>query len=686
MNRSISLALCLLLGACATGEPDGPAANNGTTNNGTANNGTANNGTANNGTNNGTGCGDEGSPRWDRPAGTAALTLRVDDTANRTYTDGQMEWNGSFVYDDATNQVVFSASWLPGEGPYPPLYDDGPISLGGHEAEGETGCDGILSVEVWFDAAEETTVEYGLINEFDHWIWTGPNGQITVAAGTTDTIQAPGLAFPAFGNVDLLLTLDTGNLHEDYATFDPLSDRLYLKGSMISWKPVQLLDNGEKGDEEAADGIYTFQLNNYLGPHDGLLALDREAQFIFVFFDAEGLEYKKDGDALVNGVDAFSTYDSDQPGVFLSEEIVLSPESRGSALNTAVVIGEGQPPACDPPCEDGQECLDGQCVEPTECDPECDPGKRCDEGECVPVDASPPEILFIEPSRGPVTGGNPVTITGLNFAAGARVLFGESDATGVTVTDGITINCTAPPREEGTVTVQIINPDNTTGAYHRGYTYETARMVVVARNAEESTWGPNSITSVEVEYDDTNLYIWLRGQAEESNGIALYLDIDFGEGTGATNLSRDGDGALTDRDGAVDRLVNGTLTNVTEGFGAEWAFGMRGPSGDPGLRFSNDGFNDYVGWRHLFDQNDPNRINDFAWIDTSVAPIVDTGNAALLTISWETLYGGPRWDGATLALFVRVTNADGELYDNRQTLPMDDPEDPSRVARVLEIQ
>ena len=42
-------------------------------------------------------------------------------------------------------------------------------------------------------------------------------------------------------------------------------------------------------------------------------------------------------------------------------------------------------PACDPACEEGQSCVEGECVvdAPAACDPECDEGQSCVEGECV---------------------------------------------------------------------------------------------------------------------------------------------------------------------------------------------------------------------------------------------------------------------------------------------------------------
>ncbi|MBN1946111.1 MAG: IPT/TIG domain-containing protein [Bradymonadales bacterium] len=372
-----------------------------------------------------------GTARWTKPDGYASLTFTVDDSANQTYTDGQMEWNASLTYDADTNIVLFSSSWLPTQGPFPPLYDDGPYDLGGHEALGATAGDHVFSVEVFFLAEETTTFEYGLINELDYWIWVGPNGQVTVQQGEIGTVVADGMTFTSFGDIDLRVTLNIAELHASYADFDPANDALYVKGSMISWRPVQLLDNGERGDATADDGIFTMTLSEYEGDHDGLLNLEQEAQFVFVFYSAEGIEYKVGGNAVTDGVAAYSTWDPEQPGVFLPEELLLLPESAGRALNTAVLVGPDEQ------------------IQPTE----------------------DPVLRFIEPNRGPTTGGTPVELLGQRFAVGATVKFDQNAAT-CNVQSDLLITCTTPPHPTpGTVPVRVENPDSRSSTHELGFTY-----------------------------------------------------------------------------------------------------------------------------------------------------------------------------------------------------------------------
>lgn len=420
-----------------------------------------------------------GQARWTRPDGYCSIVFVVDDTANGTYLDAEMEWNASLVYDPSDNVAVFTTSWLPEEGPYPPLYDDGPYTTGGHEAEGQMAGDSIFSTEVFFLAEEDTTFEYGLINDLDHWIWSGPNGQATVIAGETGTIETQGFAFEAFGDIDIRVTLDTNNLHEEFP-FDAEADSLFVKGSMISWRPIQLLDNGERGDAAADDGIYTLTLSEYLGPHDGTLSLGQEAQFVFVFFEAEGLEYKLAGDALANGVAAYSAWDDNQPGVFLEEELLLLPESRGLALNTAIRVGS-------------------------------------DDDIIVPE--NDPVLLFVDPDRGSTAGGTTVELSGEGFATGANVTFDETGAT-CDVIGANSIECTTPAHAVGVIPVTVENPNGAFSVHELGFTYiDTAsvpRVDTVDPNhasaqtgARVSVSGANFVDGATITFGDelaANLY------------------------------------------------------------------------------------------------------------------------------------------------------------------------------------
>ena len=83
-----------------------------------------------------------------------------------------------------------------------------------------------------------------------------------------------------------------------------------------------------------------------------------------------------------------------------------------------------------------------------------------------------PNIEQIDPAVGPPSGGTAVTITGDNFVRGTKVFFGDSPSISTSVdTDGRKISTVTPPGE-GTVDVQVANPDNQSVAWPSAFTYE----------------------------------------------------------------------------------------------------------------------------------------------------------------------------------------------------------------------
>ena len=444
-----------------------------------------------------------------KPEGYASVTFFVDDTANQTYGSGDIEWKGSFVYDPATNIITHDPAWAGEVGPYPPLYDDGPIAEGGHEMPGASAGDHIFSVEVYVKAEADRDLEfqYGAINEFDNWIWEGPNGEFVLPAGGTSRLDAPGYVIPGFGTYDLIVTLDTSQLNEAFRPFDPQNQKIYLKGSMNSWDARQLLDDGQRGDVAAGDGIYTYHHAENLGPHDGMLFAGQHVQFVFML---DGLEYKRI-DALADGVAAMTNCAG--PDSWEQVPVIMEPESRGRIKNTAVVVCEGGgkvavtslvPASGDPaggePVSvygsgfqegavvtfDGLAAGDIQYVSAGQLDcttpahqagvvtvrvtnPNGDFGEK--EGAFAYQAADQPEILFVDPRRGSTAGGTAVTITGRNFLSGAAVEFGQQAATGVVVASDTSITCQTPAQGPGTVDVTVTNPGGGSAVFPDGFEY-----------------------------------------------------------------------------------------------------------------------------------------------------------------------------------------------------------------------
>jgi len=85
-----------------------------------------------------------------------------------------------------------------------------------------------------------------------------------------------------------------------------------------------------------------------------------------------------------------------------------------------------------------------------------------------------PTFTSILPSAGPLSGGQPVTITGTGFVTGAslRVTIGGTPATGVSVTDATHIAATTPAGTTGSTWVNITNGDGGFVNESGGYTYD----------------------------------------------------------------------------------------------------------------------------------------------------------------------------------------------------------------------
>ncbi len=416
---------------------------------------------------------------------TVTLAFEVDDSANKTFADGEIVWTGSFAWDSKTNTVVYATSWLPTDGPYPALYDDGPISAKGHEHEGATKGDHIFSTQVQFVAAADATFEYGALNELGNWMWIGANGQIAVKQGQTGVVAFPGIKLAKHGALDLKVALDMAKLNTKFAKWNLKDYALFIKGSMNMWTPIQLLDDGAKGDDKAGDGVVTYQHKLNLGKHDGGLNPADESQFIFVATLGDqlpdaGLEYKGATEAFKDGIQAWTNTGSG--GVWVSVPVVLAKDSKGKFMNTAVIIpGSASGGGCTPVCKVGQNCTDGKCVTPaTPCNPPCIKGQLCEAGKCV-VPQSKPIVTSVAPSKGSSDGGDSVTIVGSDFGPGAIVRFDKAAASEIDVAgDGKFLTCKTPAHALGLVSVEVENVDGGKGVLADGFSYQPPPKPTVA--------------------------------------------------------------------------------------------------------------------------------------------------------------------------------------------------------------
>jgi hypothetical protein len=261
-----------------------------------------------------------------QPAGTVAIDFKVNDSTNKLYKDGELNWKGSYSkFDAGTRIATFDTSWQGGAATavWPLLYDDGPWNKGGHEPIGSTAGDHILGVTIFIKppATGTQAYSYGLedyiyVNNWttiaganetpNGWMWPpGPNGAYNVAAGATGTINAGSFTLTPGGSVDIQLVLDTttlpprllpdgGTILPDGGVLPPWdASHVQLKSNAWFWGTVTLKDDGSTyGDKAANDKKYTFTLSSVVPSpfvHNAFLKSTDKVEFVF---QLGGVEFK----------------------------------------------------------------------------------------------------------------------------------------------------------------------------------------------------------------------------------------------------------------------------------------------------------------------------------------------------------------------------------------------------------
>lgn len=224
------------------------------------------------------------------------------------YANGDLEWKGAFrvVAGTTTNEIEPDSNW---GGPFPKLWDDGPVSAGGHEPEGAVAGDDKFGVQVRVDRpTEAVTFEYGAqIADGSKgcsggcWIWIGSNGNFTVNPDD-ETVDAEGLVLPPEGPYDVRLTLNTADLADGFVLDD--GETITVKGTLNSWSSDLAYDDGTHGDETADDGVYTYVLSE----NENRLKLAAGSVVEFIWNIGEQ-EYKNGSEGVFQGAGAAYTTD-----------------------------------------------------------------------------------------------------------------------------------------------------------------------------------------------------------------------------------------------------------------------------------------------------------------------------------------------------------------------------------------
>jgi len=179
---------------------------------------------------------------------------------------------------------------------------------------------------------------------------------------------------------------------------------------------------------------------------------------------------------------------------------------------------------------------------------------------------------------------------------------------------------------------------------------EWTAVYSLGTNALTTNWGvADELNEVFFAYDDARLYFAFDGGSAVGNALLLYLDTDYGAGTGLRNGS-----SLTDNSGELDDAVAGAFTVTDTAFGAEWAVGTKSMTVK-----TLGSYNDMSGLRNIVSDT-----GNFSWFDQEELAVGTQIIEIAIPFSVLGITTGTR----QLAVFALIADWQGQAYSN-QSLP-----------------
>ena len=168
---------------------------------------------------------------------------------------------------------------------------------------------------------------------------------------------------------------------------------------------------------------------------------------------------------------------------------------------------------------------------------------------------SGPTVGALNPSSGPTTGGNTVTITGTSLTNASAVSFGGTPATSFSVLGQTLISAVAPPGTAGTVDVTVTTPGGTSATDARDqYTYVAVPTVSALSPNAGPAVGGTSVTITGTGFT---------GATAVSFGATSATSFTVTSGTSITATSPAGSGIV---DVKVTTVGGTSATSAADGF------------------------------------------------------------------------------------------------------------------------
>ena len=278
------------------------------------------------------------------------------------------------------------------------------------------------------------------------------------------------------------------------------------------------------------------------------------------------------------------------------------------------------------------------------------------------VSSSAVKVTEVTPAMWSPMGGTMVALQGVGFDAECTVTLGgvALDETGF---QAGAITFTAPQSLPGDVEVALdcaAGSTSLTVPYMHSFDGafgDWPAQTQLAGNDQESSWGAqNRLENLYAGIDGETLYVGVAGQSQGDgamNAIVVYIDVDYGAGTGISVTSE-----IVDEQGAPDAALGGSLTISDTGFGAELGFASLDLSdywpgeGDPAAASA--------GWRSF------ENPADLGWLVEG--PVIGDSAGLEASIPLSALYGDATGEERSLAITARLVSGTGDYVSN-QALP-----------------
>lgn len=176
---------------------------------------------------------------------------------------------------------------------------------------------------------------------------------------------------------------------------------------------------------------------------------------------------------------------------------------------------------------------------------------------------STPSIAAVTPALGPQTGGTMVLLTGSGFEAGARVYFGEREASSVVVVSASTLTAVTPAAAApGPVDVRVQNSNGQVVTQNQGFVYVDPRLLGPAplvSAVNPNNGGSADRTAVVVTTQNVAPGALLFAAGVPATGVTIGTGMV--NGTFGPHAPGAVDVVITNPDGQSGRLINGFTYN-----------------------------------------------------------------------------------------------------------------------------